>query len=95
MQGVDISGQDRAQQFECLYPGDQWGPVGTCQALTDTDQPDINTPGDTLLPSPPLSSIISPHLTTLFLGFGSVRLIPDKVTEQQRACGEIIVRCGC
>ena len=72
MQGVDISGQDRAQQFECLYPGDQWGPVGTCQALTDTDQPDINTPGDTLLPSPPLSSIISPHLTSPLSSLGSV-----------------------
>ena len=53
-----------------------WGPLGT-----RTDQPDINTPGDTLLPSPP-----SHHhnLTSL----------SDKVTELQQACGEIIVRCG-
>ena len=61
MQGVDISGLDRAQQFECSVFVSR-GLVGTGgdQALTITDQPDINTPGDTLLPSPPLSSIISP-----------------------------------
>ena len=56
MQGVDISGQDRAQQFECLYPGDHWGPAHT----------DRHWPGRhkySWRHAPPLSSIIStsPH----------------------------------
>ena len=73
MQGVDISGLDRAQQFECLYPGDHWGPGQA--TLAHTDQSDRNTPGDTLLPSPALSSITSPQHSLLSC------LSSDKVTE--------------